>query len=89
MLIVLQEEKQLILKKQLIINIKFQLQQKNYSGSFFGTISFSASITIKNRVEENCRKEEYATVGLKYNKKDDITENDIRAEHGLDLRGAY
>ena len=34
-------------------------------------------------------KEELATVGLKYNKSNDITENQIRKEHGLWLRGAY
>ena len=30
-----------------------------------------------------------ATIGLKHVKKDDITENDIRKEQGLKLRGAY
>ena len=35
------------------------------------------------------QKEELATVGLKYNKSNDITENQIRREHGLWLRGAY
>ena len=35
-------------------------------------------------------KEELATIGLGgYNKKGDITENMIRAEHGLNPRGAY
>lgn len=35
------------------------------------------------------RKEELATVGLKNQRWRDITENDIRKEHGLSLRGAY
>ena len=35
------------------------------------------------------KKEELATVGLGYNGLNDITENMIRAEHGLKLRGAY
>ena len=30
-----------------------------------------------------------ATIGLQHNKKGDITENMIRKEHGLNLRGAY
>ena len=38
---------------------------------------------------QNVRREELATVGLKYANKGDITENMIRAEHGLNLRGAY
>ena len=39
--------------------------------------------------EARSAKEEVATVGLRYNKKDDITENDLRWEHRLELRGAY
>lgn len=35
------------------------------------------------------KKEELATVGLEYNNDNDITENDLRWEHGLRLRGAY
>jgi hypothetical protein len=38
---------------------------------------------------EHVPREELATVGLKYNNPSDITENDIRAEHNLSLRGAY
>ncbi|MGM9812032.1 MAG: hypothetical protein ACI30V_04235 [Muribaculaceae bacterium] len=34
-------------------------------------------------------KEEAATVGLNYNTSSSITENDIRKEHGLPLRGTY
>ena len=34
-------------------------------------------------------KEELATIGLAYNKHNDITENQIRKEHRLWLRGAY
>jgi|GEM_PF-1207067 len=37
----------------------------------------------------NERKEELATVGLAYNNPGDITENMIRQEQGLPLRGAY
>ena len=33
--------------------------------------------------------EEWATVGLGHNEDCDITENDIRSEHGLQLRGTY
>jgi RHS repeat-associated protein len=38
---------------------------------------------------ERERIEEYATVGLMGNDDCDITENDLRAEHGLNPRGAY
>lgn len=38
---------------------------------------------------EKAPKEEFATVGLRDNRATDITENQIRAEHGLNLRGAY
>ena len=41
------------------------------------------------RVTQSLKKEEAATIGLKHVKKDDITENDIRKEQGLKLRGAY
>ena len=41
------------------------------------------------RVKQSLKKEEAATIGLKHVKKDDITENDIRKEQGLKLRGAY
>ena len=40
-------------------------------------------------VEEPVRKEEAATVGIKYHTKKDITENQIREEQGLNKRGAY
>ena len=42
-----------------------------------------------NPVVESMRMEEAATIGLNYNEPNDITENDIRKEHGLPLRGAY
>ena len=35
------------------------------------------------------RKEDLATMRLKYNRPNDITENMLRAEHGLNPRGAY
>ena len=35
------------------------------------------------------KKEELYTIGIKYSGLGDITENDIRKEHGLNLRGAY
>ena len=38
---------------------------------------------------ETIRLEESATIGLDYNETGDITENDIRKEHGLPLRGGY
>ena len=41
------------------------------------------------RVKQSLKKEEAATIGLKHVKKDDITENDVRKEQGLKLRGAY
>ncbi|MBQ6286590.1 MAG: hypothetical protein IJK73_02910 [Bacteroidales bacterium] len=40
-------------------------------------------------VEEPVRKEEAATVGIKYHTNKDITENQIRKEQGLNQRGAY
>ena len=39
--------------------------------------------------EKDIKREELATVGLKYVKKGDITENMIRKEQDLYLRGAY
>ena len=33
--------------------------------------------------------EELAVIGLRYNRSEDITENQIHSEHGLPLRGAY
>ena len=42
-----------------------------------------------NRRIQKIPKEEAATVGLNYNTSSNITENDIRKEHGLSLRGAY
>ena len=41
------------------------------------------------RVMETLSKEEAATVGLNHVKKNDITENDIRKDQGLNPRGAY
>jgi hypothetical protein len=38
---------------------------------------------------QNQRQEEFATVGLKYSSWNDITENMLRSEHGLNMRGAY
>lgn len=38
---------------------------------------------------EICFLEEYATIGIKGNGINDITENDLRREQGLDIRGAY
>lgn len=38
---------------------------------------------------ETLSKEEAATVGLNHVKKNDITENDIRKDQGLNPRGAY
>ena len=42
-----------------------------------------------NRKIQKIPKEEAATVGLNYNTSSSITENDIRKEHGLPLRGTY
>lgn len=42
-----------------------------------------------NTIYENIRMEESATIGLDYNEIGDITENDIRKEQGLPLRGGY
>ncbi len=38
---------------------------------------------------EYAKNEELATVGIMYNEFEDITENMIRAEHGLHLRVVY
>lgn len=40
-------------------------------------------------IQRNVKDEELATVGLRYHKSNDYTENQIRQEHGLWLRGAY
>ena len=44
---------------------------------------------VSNYTTAYSTKEELATIGLGYNKSGDITENQIRKEHGLWLRGAY
>ena len=63
-------------------NYKFQISRTKCRWGPFGGYDYTYET-------ENVPKEELATVGLKYNKKSDITENMIRAEHGLNLRGAY
>ena len=50
---------------------------------------FWGDVVTKGMKRQNVYQEELATSGLKYFKKGDITENDIRREHGLNLRGAY
>ncbi len=55
--------------------------------TFFSRI---ASSILKESIRiAHSPKEEVATVGLKYNTDKDITENNLRWEHGLELRGAY
>jgi hypothetical protein len=61
---------------------KYQIEKTSWTWGIF-----SGYKRIYETKEE--RKEELATVGLKYDNWGDITENDIRAEQGLDLRGAY
>ena len=48
-----------------------------------------ASAAIASMTGTAVSKEEAATVGLKHVKKNDITENDIRKDQGLNPRGAY
>ena len=61
----------------------------------FGEVLYSESESYSymnnrgQRVMETLSKEEAATVGLNHVKKNDITENDIRKDQGLNLRGAY
>jgi hypothetical protein len=45
--------------------------------------------TKRGKVKEQVPREEMATIGTKHNKKDDITENDLRKEQGVEERGAY
>ncbi len=54
-------------------------------------ITYPYSYTDANgkTITEPMRMEEAATIGLGYEDHQDITENDIRKEHGLPLRGAY
>lgn len=60
----------------------YQIDKK--AGSFLGM-----KYTDTWRKRQTIRKEELATTGLRYVRNGDITENKIRAEHGLPLRGAY
>ena len=61
----------------------------------FGEVLYSESESYSymnnrgQRVMETLSKEEAATVGLNHVKKNDITENDIRKDQGLNPRGAY
>ena len=48
-----------------------------------------ASAAIASMTGTAVSKEEAATVGLNHVKKNDITENDIRKDQGLNPRGAY
>ena len=61
---------------------RYQTKRKKHT---FGPFSWY-TYTYQTQTE---RKEELATAGLKYYTKTDITENMIREEHGLNLRGAY
>lgn len=54
-----------------------------------GRVSNSYMNNRGQRVMETLSKEEAATVGLNHVKKNDITENDIRKDQGLNPRGAY
>ncbi|BBH21385.1 hypothetical protein Back11_27300 [Paenibacillus baekrokdamisoli] len=62
----------------------YSYQIKTKTGSFLGM-----NYTEIWRKRQTMPKEELATTGLNYVRKGDITENAIRAEHGLPLRGAY
>jgi len=59
---------------------------KTNTGGRFSCLEISGR---QNRPLVFDRKEEFAAVGLAYNSLNDITENDIRKEHGLSKRGAY
>ncbi len=52
-------------------------------------VAIKYSETEKSGTHKGVPKEELATVGLKYNKKGDITENMLRAEHKLKKRKKY
>jgi hypothetical protein len=49
----------------------------------------NGTIQMNKSDEDNVRDEEKATVGIKYNKPNDITENNIRKEQGVEPRGKY
>ena len=53
------------------------------------TIAAHDNVTLSYRRIQKIPKEEAATVGLNYNTLSNITENDIRKEHGLSLRGTH
>lgn len=53
----------------------------------WGTYSYIDAYN--HTIMESIRKEEAATVGIKYYSNRDITENDIRKEQRINLRGAY
>ncbi len=63
----------------------------HFEGSIFGIFNYNLDAEVIHRKKSSVKvyKDEIATVGLKYNKKGDITENDIRMEHGFKLRGTY
>jgi len=63
----------------------------HFEGSIFGILNYNLDAEVIHRKKSSVKvyKDEIATVGLKYNKKGDITENDIRMEHGFKLRGTY
>ena len=66
-------------------------QRANYTylGRYKKHIGGNKTVYSSMRIAANEKKEELATVGIKFNKSGDITENMIRKEHGLWLRGAY
>lgn len=64
------------------VDYQYVREERPYT---FGSISSQNSIYSLGRAP----REELATVGIQYNSDVDITENMIRAEHGLWLRGAY
>ena len=54
-----------------------------------GTVPTVSDTKSRTRAVSQATPEENATIGLYYTSDGDITENMIRAEHGIRLRGAY
>ena len=53
------------------------------------TSKYTYKINSENTITQSRKTEELRTVGLVGVKKDDITENQIREEQNINLRGAY
>ena len=61
----------------------------NQREGFIFKVKKAKNSETKRSHTDEYKKEEMATVGLRYHTDQDITENMIRREHGLPMRGGY